>query len=68
MFANWFTINSDLFDIEFLRFMRMTKRGKLKICLLLHKKLTLQSMPILGAFAKRFVRSSPDRENVQTYT
>jgi len=30
------------------------------------QKLTLQSIPILGVCVKRFVRTSPDRETVQT--
>ena len=35
----------------------MTKRSKLKICLLLHEKFRLQSMQILSACIKQFVRS-----------
>ena len=45
----------------------MTKRRKLKICLLLHEKFTLQSMRILSACVKRFVRRLEDGENVQTH-
>jgi len=44
----------------------MTKRRKLKICLLLHEKLSLQSMQMLCACVKRFMRRSEDGENVQT--
>jgi len=39
---------------------------KLKICLLLYEKLTLQSMQILSAYVKRFVRRSQDAKNKHT--